>query len=64
MGPDALHEATYQMKDSPGAPGGTWTVSEYPMGALNFVTFRGLNGAELISDFEFDIEHEPEPEQE
>jgi len=60
MGEEALYSATYQIKDSSNAPGGEWTVSIYPVNVLNHVSFSPLNGAELVSDFDYEIEHEQE----
>ncbi|MEM7729331.1 MAG: hypothetical protein AAF311_08650 [Pseudomonadota bacterium] len=56
MGPEIHHLFTYTDDHSRQAE---WTVSEYPMGALNNTTFHS-SSFKVIEDFDFDLEHEPD----
>jgi len=56
MGPETLHIFTYT--DDMGRTA-EWTVSEYPMGAFNNVTFFS-DEYKVVDDFHFEFEHQPD----
>lgn len=56
MGMETLHQAEFE---HPELGRLAWTISEYPVEFLNFVTHE-MNGHLLLEDFDFSIEHEPD----
>ena len=55
-GPEQTYEAVWFLEGQEKGPGVAWMVWENPVGVLNDFSSEPLNGAKIISDFEFDIE--------
>ena len=60
MGPEAEYQAIIE---HPELGMLSWSVWEYPAGALNYVTYD-VGPHQLVSDFEISLEHEPDLEPE
>ena len=55
-GPEETHEAVWFHGGDQKGPGVAWMVWEQPKGTLSDYSSEPLNGAKIISDFEFAIE--------
>jgi hypothetical protein len=57
MGPEICHDAALEHSELGGL---VWSVWEYPAGVENHRE-TNVNGHEIISNFEYGLEHEEEP---